>query len=52
MPRQPTKAEISRIMSLMGKKGGQSGTGKAKARPSKVARKAALARWRKRDEHA
>ena len=32
---------------LLGSKGGKAGTGKAKARPSKQMRKAALKRWNK-----
>ncbi len=48
MSKAPSKSEISAAAAAMGRKGGKAGKGAAKARPSEVARKAALARWGKR----
>lgn len=43
-----TKSKIiSAHMAAIGRKGGRAGTGKAKARTSEQARKAALIRWEK-----
>lgn len=41
------KKEVSAYLSAIGKKGGKAGRGKAKARPSSVARAAVNARWEK-----
>lgn len=52
MAKKPSDNQISQVMALMGSKGGKAGTGKAKARPSKLARKAALTRWKKKKADA
>ena len=54
-PAPPTSDEVRRVMSMLGKIGGPKG-GKARAeklsdrRKVQIARKAALARWRKDDD--
>jgi len=42
---------VSKYLATIGRKGGQSGRGKSKARTTEQARKAALARWVKRLSH-
>lgn len=44
------KKGISHYLSKIGKKGGEAGTGKAKARTSEQARQAVLARWNKKKD--
>lgn len=40
------ESAIRQYLKKIGSKGGKAGKGKAKARPSKLTRKAALKRWR------
>jgi hypothetical protein len=42
---------VSKYLAAIGRKGGQSGRGKSKARTTEQARKAAMARWVKRPSH-